>query len=141
MGSSGTMRYMSGRGANTATVQFNMFGVGNGTAQTLTVYGQTPVQTTPMPDVYKSTVTVPSISERTATNDSEEFQRRCEDHRLPSNKFAFVALGQMAGTIRFDTIVKHGGDAADARRNLQRCVEEAQALKQKLNRLGAEIGM
>lgn len=74
-GSSGTTRYMNGTGANTATVQFNLFqtagatlwgntqgtntlgGTGNGTAQTLTVYGQIPVQTTPMPDAYKSTIT------------------------------------------------------------------------------------
>ena len=74
-GSSGTTRYMSGTGANTATVQFNLFqaagatvwgnvqgtntlgGVGNGNAQTLTVYGQIPAQTTPMPDTYKSTIT------------------------------------------------------------------------------------
>jgi spore coat protein U-like protein len=74
-GSSGTTRYMSGTGGNTATVQFNLFqtagatlwgntqgtdtvgGVGNGNAQTLTVYGQVPVQTTPVPDTYKSTIT------------------------------------------------------------------------------------
>ena len=74
-GSTGTTRYMSGTGGNTATVQFNLFqtagatlwgntqgtdtlgGVGNGSAQTLTVYGQVPVQTTPMPDTYKSTIT------------------------------------------------------------------------------------
>jgi spore coat protein U-like protein len=74
-GSSGTTRYMSGTGGNTATVQFNLFqtagatlwgntqgtdtlaGVGNGTMQTLTVYGQIPAQTTPMPDTYKSTIT------------------------------------------------------------------------------------
>jgi spore coat protein U-like protein len=74
-GSSGTTRFMSGTGANTAKVQFNLFqaagatlwgntqgtdtlgGVGNGSAQALTVYGQIPVQTTPMPDAYKSTIT------------------------------------------------------------------------------------
>jgi len=74
-GSSGTTRYMSGTGGNTATVQFNLFqtagatlwgntqgtntlgGTGNGNAQTLTVYGQVPAQTTPMPDTYKSTIT------------------------------------------------------------------------------------
>lgn len=74
-GSSGTTRYMSGTGSNTATVAFNLFqnagstawgntqgtdtlgGVGNGVQQTLTVYGQVPVQTTPMPDVYRSTIT------------------------------------------------------------------------------------
>ena len=74
-GSLGTTRYMSGTGSNTATVAFNLFqasgstlwgntqgtntlgGIGNGTAQTLTVYGQVPTQTTPMPDAYKSTIT------------------------------------------------------------------------------------
>jgi spore coat protein U-like protein len=74
-GSNGTSRYMSGTGANTGTVQFNLYrsqgsglwgdtqgtdtmsGVGNGTLQTLTVYGEIPVQTTPMPDSYKSSVT------------------------------------------------------------------------------------
>lgn len=74
-GSSGTTRFMSGTGANTATVQFNLFqtagatlwgntqgtntlgGVGSGVAQTLTVYGQIPAQATPMPDAYKSTIT------------------------------------------------------------------------------------
>jgi spore coat protein U-like protein len=74
-GSLGTTRFMSGTGANTATVAFNLFqasgstlwgntqgtntlgGVGNGSAQTLTVYGQIPAQTTPMPDAYKSTIT------------------------------------------------------------------------------------
>jgi len=74
-GSVGTTRFMSGTGANTATVAFNLFqasgstlwgntqgtntlgGVGNGAAQTLTVFGQIPAQTTPMPDAYKSTIT------------------------------------------------------------------------------------
>jgi spore coat protein U-like protein len=74
-GSSGTTRYMNGTGGNTATIQFNLFqtagatlwgntqgtdtvgGVGNGAAQTLTVYGQIPAQTTPAPDTYKSTIT------------------------------------------------------------------------------------
>jgi spore coat protein U-like protein len=74
-GSVGTTRYMSGTGANTATVAFNLFqaagatlwgntqgtntlgGTGTGSAQTLTVYGQIPSQTTPMPDAYKSTIT------------------------------------------------------------------------------------
>jgi len=74
-GSAGTTRFMSGTGANTATVAFNLFqaagstlwgntqgtdtlgGVGTGGAQTLTVYGQIPAQTTPMPDAYKSTIT------------------------------------------------------------------------------------
>jgi spore coat protein U-like protein len=31
--------------------------VGTGNAQTLTVYGQIPAQTTPQPDAYKSTIT------------------------------------------------------------------------------------
>lgn len=74
-GSTGTTRYMSGTGGNTATVAFNLFqtagatlwgdtqgtntvgGTGNGNAQPLTVYGQVPAQTTPMPDTYRSTVT------------------------------------------------------------------------------------
>lgn len=75
-GSSGTTRFMNGTtGGNTSTVQFSLFqtagatawgntqgtdtlgGTGNGNAQTLTVYGQIPVQTTPQPDTYKSTIT------------------------------------------------------------------------------------
>ncbi len=74
-GSVGTTRYLSGTGANTATVQFNLFqaagatvwgntqgtdtygGTGNGTSQPITVYGQVPPQSTPMPDTYKSTIT------------------------------------------------------------------------------------
>lgn len=32
-------------------------GTGNGTAQTLTVYGQVPAQTTPQPDTYQTTIT------------------------------------------------------------------------------------
>lgn len=74
-GSTGTNRYLSGTGANTGTVRFNLYqspgsglwgntqgtdtmsGVGNGNLQTLTVYGEIPVQTTPAPDSYKSTVT------------------------------------------------------------------------------------
>ncbi|MES2259155.1 MAG: spore coat U domain-containing protein [Pseudomonadota bacterium] len=75
-GSVGTSRNMSGLTAgNSATIHFNLFqaagatlwgntqgtdtkgGVGNGTAQTLSVYGQIPAQTTPMPDTYKSTIT------------------------------------------------------------------------------------
>lgn len=74
-GSSGTTRYMSGSGSNTGTVRFNLFqaagstpwgdtqgtdtlgGTGNGTQQTLTVYGQIPAQNTPAPDTYKSTIT------------------------------------------------------------------------------------
>lgn len=75
VGSTGTTRYMSGTGGNTATVQYNLYqtnggtqwgntqgtdtvaGTGNGTAQTLTVYGEIPVQNTPAPDTYKSTIT------------------------------------------------------------------------------------
>lgn len=74
-GSSGTSRTMSGTGANTGTVQFNLFqtagavpwgdtqgsntvgGTGTGSAITHTVYGQVPVQATPTPDSYKSTIT------------------------------------------------------------------------------------
>jgi len=74
-GSSATTRYLSGTGANTATVQYNLYqsnggaqwgntqgsdtvsGTGNGQAQNLTVYGEIPAQTTPAPDTYKSTVT------------------------------------------------------------------------------------
>lgn len=74
-GSSGTTRYMSGTGANTSTVQYNllqtvggtqwgntqgtdvMAGTGNGQAQNLTVYGEIPAQNTPAPDTYKSTIT------------------------------------------------------------------------------------
>jgi len=74
-GSSGTTRYLSGTGGNTSTVRFNLFqaagttpwgdtqgtnthgGVGNGSAQALTVYGEVPTQTTPQPDTYKSTIT------------------------------------------------------------------------------------
>ncbi|MQA41375.1 Csu type fimbrial protein [Rugamonas aquatica] len=74
-GSSGTTRYMSGTGGNTSTIGFNLFqtagatvwgntqgtntqsGTGTGSAQTITVYGQIPVQTTPQPDTYKSTIT------------------------------------------------------------------------------------
>lgn len=75
-GSTGTTRYLSGTGANTSTIAFNLFqtagatpwgntqgtntrsGTGNGSAQTFTVYGQIPAQATPMPDTYKSTLTV-----------------------------------------------------------------------------------
>jgi len=74
-GSTTSARTMSGTGANTSTVAFNLFqtagatnwgntqgtdtlaGTGNGTLQTLTVYGQVPAQTTPQPDTYKSTIT------------------------------------------------------------------------------------
>ncbi|WP_051294068.1 Csu type fimbrial protein [Pseudoduganella violaceinigra] len=74
-GSSGTTRFMAGTGGNTATISFNLFqtagatlwgdtqgtntvgGVGNGAAQSLTVYGQVPAQSTPIPDTYRSTIT------------------------------------------------------------------------------------
>jgi spore coat protein U-like protein len=74
-GSTTASRLMSGTGANTSTVAFNLFqasgttnwgntqgtdtksGVGNGTSQVHTVYGQVPAQTTPQPDTYKSTIT------------------------------------------------------------------------------------
>jgi spore coat protein U-like protein len=74
-GSSGTTRFLSGTGANAATVRFNLFqsqganpwgntqgtdtlaGTGTGTAQNLTVYGEIPAQATPVPDNYKSTIT------------------------------------------------------------------------------------
>lgn len=32
-------------------------GIGNGSAQSLTVYGQVPIQTTPKPDTYQTTIT------------------------------------------------------------------------------------
>ena len=71
----GTTRYLSGTGGNTETVAFNLFqtngatvwgdtqgtntkgSVGSGAAQAITVYGQVPVQNTPAPDTYKSTIT------------------------------------------------------------------------------------
>lgn len=74
-GSLGTTRYLSGTGSNTNTVLFNLFqnagagvwgntqgtdtkaGTGTGITQTITVYGQIPVQTSPTPDTYKSTIT------------------------------------------------------------------------------------
>lgn len=74
-GSSTSSRYMSGTGGNTGTVQFNLFqtagatnwgntqgtdtqsGTGTGVIQPITVYGQIPVQATPAPDTYKSTIT------------------------------------------------------------------------------------
>lgn len=74
-GSSGTTRYLSGTGANASTVRFNLYqspgaglwgnsqgsdtmgGTGNGTLQTLTVYGEIPSQASPAPDTYKSTIT------------------------------------------------------------------------------------
>lgn len=74
-------------------------------------------------------------------SDSEAFKRRCDEHRRLSNKFAFISLGQMAETIRFENVVRHGGDTAGAKRSLQHCVEQAQQLKSRLDALGAEIGM
>jgi spore coat protein U-like protein len=74
-GSNGTTRYMSGTGANTGSIRFNLYqsagatpwgnsqgtdtmaGTGNGAVQTLTVYGEIPAQATPAPDAYKSTIT------------------------------------------------------------------------------------
>lgn len=74
-GSNGTTRYMSGTGANSGTVRFNLYqsqggalwgnsqgsdtvgGTGTGVQQTLTVYGEIPAQDTPAPDAYKSTIT------------------------------------------------------------------------------------
>lgn len=75
VGSSGTTRFMNGTGANTDTVGVNLYrtagsglwgnsqgvdtlaGTGNGNAQVLTVYGEIPVQKSPTPDNYKSTIT------------------------------------------------------------------------------------
>lgn len=75
-GSSVATRYMSGTtSGNTGVVQFNLFqtsgatnwgntqgtdtvsGVGSGSAQAITVYGNVPPQNTPSPDTYKSTIT------------------------------------------------------------------------------------
>jgi len=74
-GSTTSARVMSGTGANTSTVAFNLYqsagatnwgntqgtdtksGTGTGAAQTLTVYGNVPAQATPQPDSYKSTIT------------------------------------------------------------------------------------
>lgn len=74
-GSTVTDRRMSGTGANTSTIAFllrrsaggpnwgntqgtdTVAGTGNGSAQALTVYGTVPVQSTPQPDTYKSTIT------------------------------------------------------------------------------------
>ena len=74
-GSTTAARLMSGTGANTSTVAFNLYqaagstnwgntqgtdtrsGTGTGTSQTLTVYGVVPAQATPQPDSYKSTIT------------------------------------------------------------------------------------
>lgn len=74
-GSTVAARVLSGTGANTSTVAFNLFqaagatnwgntqgtdtrsGTGTGTSQVLTVYGVVPAQATPQPDSYKSTIT------------------------------------------------------------------------------------
>lgn len=74
-GSTTSTRTLSGTGANTGTVAYNLFqaagatnwgntqgtdtksGTGTGSLQTLTVYGQVPAQATPAPDTYKSTIT------------------------------------------------------------------------------------
>ena len=74
-GSTVAARVLSGTGANTSTVAFNLFqaagatnwgntqgtdtrsGTGTGSSQTLTVYGVVPAQSTPQPDTYKSTIT------------------------------------------------------------------------------------
>ena len=74
-GSTGTTRFLSGTGVNADTVAVNLYrtagsgvwgntqgtdtagGTGNGNAQTLTVYGEIPVQKAPTPDNYKSTIT------------------------------------------------------------------------------------
>lgn len=74
-GSSGTTRYLAGTGANADKVQVNLYrnagsglwgnsqgtdtlaGTGTGNEQTLTVYGEIPVQKSPTPDNYKSTIT------------------------------------------------------------------------------------
>ncbi|WP_443093205.1 Csu type fimbrial protein [Duganella flavida] len=74
-GSTASARLMSGTGANTSTVAFNLnqtagggnwgntqgtdtrSSTGTGSAQTLTVYGVVPAQATPQPDAYKSTIT------------------------------------------------------------------------------------
>ena len=74
-GSTDASRVMSGTGANTSTVNFNLnmtagggnwgntqgtdtkSGTGSGVVQNLTVYGVVPAQATPQPDTYKSTIT------------------------------------------------------------------------------------
>lgn len=75
-GSAGTTRYMKGSlASNTDTVKFNLYrspgaglwgntagsdtlaGTGNGDKQTVTVYGEIPVQNAPTPDNYKSSIT------------------------------------------------------------------------------------
>ncbi|EEF24377.1 Protein U precursor, putative [Ricinus communis] len=76
-GSTTTARLMAGTtaGNTSSTLAFNLYqsagstnwgntqgtdtksGTGNGTAQTLTVYGTVPAQNTPAPDTYKTTIT------------------------------------------------------------------------------------
>lgn len=74
-GSTTSARVMSGTGGNTSKVAFNLYqtagatnwgnnqgtdtkaGTGSGLSQALTVYGVIPVQSTPQPDTYKSTIT------------------------------------------------------------------------------------
>ena len=75
-GSAGTKRYMKGsKTSNTDTVEFNLYqsaggtvwgntsgsdtlaGTGNGDKQTVTVYGEIPVQNAPTPDNYQSSIT------------------------------------------------------------------------------------
>jgi len=75
-GSTIATRYMSAAtSGNTGTVQFNLYqtsgatnwgntqgtdtvaGIGSGSAQAITVYGNVPAQNTPAPDTYKSTIT------------------------------------------------------------------------------------
>jgi spore coat protein U-like protein len=73
-GSSTAARLMSGTGANTSTVAYNLrltagggnwgniqgtdtlSGTGSGVTQNHTVYGEVPAQATPQPDTYKSTI-------------------------------------------------------------------------------------
>ncbi|MRW88714.1 fimbrial major subunit CsuA/B family protein [Duganella sp. FT80W] len=74
-GSTIAARVMSGTGGNTSTVSYTLkqtsgganwgttqgtdtvSGVGTGSAVSIPVYGNIPVQTTPQPDTYKSTIT------------------------------------------------------------------------------------
>ncbi|WP_443093206.1 Csu type fimbrial protein [Duganella flavida] len=74
-GSTTAARLMSGTGANTSTVSYTLkqtsggsnwgntqgtdtvSGTGSGSSQALTVFGNIPVQSTPQPDAYKSTIT------------------------------------------------------------------------------------
>jgi len=74
-GSTTAARLMSGTGANTSTVAYTLYqasgatnwgntqgtdtksSTGTGTAQTHTVFGVVPAQSTPQPDTYKSTIT------------------------------------------------------------------------------------